>query len=51
MLAVARRDPTTDVAGLVGTMDAPADRVSVHVVRRSGSRVRCERPSVAVSWP
>ena len=42
-LAAARRDPTIDVVGLLVTMNAPADRVSMHAVRRELVVAQAER--------
>jgi diphthamide synthase (EF-2-diphthine--ammonia ligase) len=42
-LAATRRDPTVDVVGLLVTMDGPADRVSMHAVRRELVVAQAER--------
>ncbi len=42
-LAAARRDPTVDVVGLLVTMNAAADRVSMHAVRRELVVAQAER--------
>jgi uncharacterized protein (TIGR00290 family) len=47
-LAAARRDPAIDVVGLLVTMNAPADRVSMHAVRRELVVAQAERLGLAL---
>ena len=47
-LAAARRDPSVDVVSLLVTMNGPADRVSMHAVRRELVVAQAERLGLPV---
>ena len=47
-LAAARRDPSVDVVSLLVTMNGPADRVSMHAVRRELVFAQAERLGLPV---
>ena len=48
-LAAARRDDDVDVVGLLVTMNASAERVAMHAVRRSLVEVQAERLGLALT--